>query len=52
VDEEASAWSTPYKHRHPMANREAQPIHEHELHPVDENGRLRIAPMLAWQNID
>lgn len=35
IDEEASAWSAPYKHRHPMANREAQPIHEHELHPVD-----------------
>lgn len=52
VDEEASAWSTPYKHRHPMANREAQPIHEHELHPVDGAGRLLIKPMLAWQNID
>ncbi len=50
VDEEASAWSTPYKHRHPMANREAQAIHEHELHPVVPQTRPTRQPTIAWQS--
>ena len=33
-DETALALTGPYKQRHPMANREAQPIHVHELWPV------------------
>ena len=33
-DETAFAVTRPYKQRHPMANREAQPIHKHELWPV------------------
>ena len=35
ADEDAMAVTAPFKQRHPMANREAQPIHEHELHPVE-----------------
>ena len=34
ADETALALTGPYKQRHPMANREAQPIHVHELWPV------------------
>ena len=34
ADEAALAVTGPYKQRHPMANREAQPIHIHELWPV------------------
>ncbi len=33
-DENAPAVASPYKQAHPMANREAQPLHEHGLHPV------------------
>ena len=33
-DETALAVTAPYKRWHPMANREAQPIHVHELWPV------------------
>ena len=33
-DEEELAVTAPYKQRHPMDNREAQPIHTHELLPV------------------
>ncbi len=34
ADETALAVTGPYKQRHPMANREAQPIHIHELWPA------------------
>ncbi len=30
-DEDAQAWTTPYKQKHPSDNLEAQPRHEHEL---------------------
>ncbi len=36
ADEDALAVTAPYKQRHPMDNREAQPKHEHELWPVLE----------------
>ena len=34
ADEEELAVTAPYKQRHPMDNREAQPIHVHEMWPV------------------
>ncbi len=36
-DEEAQAVASPYKRAHPMDNREAQLLHEHELHVVRES---------------
>ena len=39
-DEEAMAVTAPYKQRHPMANREAQPIHEHGLWPPRSRDEL------------
>ena len=37
-DENAPAVASPYKQAHPMANREAQPLHEHGLHPPGVRG--------------
>ncbi|MEX2399765.1 MAG: tetratricopeptide repeat protein [Rhodothermales bacterium] len=34
ADEDAPAVASPHKQTHPMDNREAQALHEHELHPV------------------
>ena len=45
-DEDAMAVTAPFKQRYPMANREAQPIHEHELWPVQPMSMAR-APARA-----
>ena len=48
-DEDAMALTAPFKQRHPMENREAQAIHEHELLPVEGTplveARLVSAPV-------
>lgn len=41
-DEEALAVAAPYKQRHPMANREAQLIHTHELTPPPSTAKRII----------
>ncbi len=41
-DEDAMAVTAPFKQRYPMANREAQPIHEHELWPVQPASMARV----------
>ncbi len=43
-DEDAMAITTPFKQRHPMANREAQPIHLHELTAPSP---AQVSPSLA-----
>lgn len=40
-NEDEQAVAAPYKQQHPYDNREAQAIHEHELHPVVQ-GRLMV----------
>ena len=52
-DEDAMAVTAPFKQRYPMANREAQPIHEHELWPVQPRSmayapaRVALRPLAA-----
>ncbi len=51
-DEAAMAVTAPFKQRHPMANREAQPIHEHELlpaQPAPASPSLALEPVRAHE---
>lgn len=50
-NEDEQAVATPYKQRHPYDNREAQAIHEHELHPV-VNGTLLLRVRMARYDRD